>query len=195
MLRYSEQVGFAHFFVGEEMVTEERLARIEALVSPVLRDHGLCLVDLEWRGAGRRGVLRFYIDRTNSEDQELTTALGGLSIADCQRFSQEVGDLLEVSGLIPESYDLEVSSPGLDRELRKEREFRWAVGKAVRCWLREGVDGRMEVSGRLREVTAESLVLEEAGGRVWELPRLRVTKVRLELPFPNRRARRLGAAG
>ncbi|MFQ5897723.1 MAG: ribosome maturation factor RimP [Candidatus Methylomirabilia bacterium] len=174
------------------MVTEERLAQIEALVSPVLRDHGLRLVDLEWRGAGRRGVLRFYIDRTNSEDREPTAAVDGVSIADCQRFSQEVGDLLDVSGLIPEAYDLEVSSPGLDRELRKEREFRWAIGKAVHCWLREDLDGRMEVSGCLREVRDETLVLEEAEGRVWELPRLRVSKARLELPFPKRRDRGLG---
>lgn len=162
------------------MMPEERLGEIEALVSPVLREHGLTLVDLEWRRAGRRWILRFYIDRAAGSGQER------VSIGDCQRFSDAVGDLLDVSDLIPGSYDLEVSSPGLDRELRKERELRWAVGKAVRCWVREAQDGRTEFAGRLQVVTEATLTLEESGGRVRELPRVGVTKVRLELPFPRR---------
>lgn len=166
------------------MATDERLTRIEALVSPVLSAHGLTLVDLEWRREGRRWVLRFFIDKAGEGGREPGK---GLSIADCQRFSQEVGDLLDVSDLIPGSYDLEVSSPGLDRELKKERELRWAVGKPVHCWVREPQDGRTEFSGRLQAVTGEMLVLEEAGGRVRELPRLRVTRARLEFPFPRRR--------
>lgn len=166
------------------MLTDERIAQVEALVLPVLRAHGLTLVDLEWRREGRRWVLRFFIDKAGGMGQEPE---GGLSIADCQRFSHEVGDLLDVSGPIPGSYDLEVSSPGLDRELKKERELRWAVGKAVHCWLREPQDGRTEFSGRLQAVTEEILILEEAGGRVRELPRSRVTKARLEFPFARRR--------
>lgn len=165
------------------MVAEDRLAQIEALVAPVLRAHGLTLVDLEWRREGRRWVLRFTIDKGGAAGAGPGR---GPSIADCQRFSHEVGDLLDVSGLIPESYDLEVSSPGLDRELRKEREFRWAVGRAVHCWLRDPEDGRTEFSGHLRAVTEELLILEETGGRVRELPRSRVAKARLEFSFPRR---------
>jgi len=164
------------------MITEERLAEVEVLVAPVLRAHGLLLVDLEWRRVGRRSVLRFAIDKADPARERGK----GVSIADCQRFSQEVGDLLDVADLVPGSYDLEVSSPGLDRELRKERELRWAVGKAVRCWVREAQDGRTEFAGRLQVVTEATLTLEESGGRVRELPRVGVTKVRLELPFPRR---------
>lgn len=166
------------------MVTEERLAQIEALVSPVLREHDLTLVDLEWRREGRRWMLRFYIDKAGAARSQ--AGLERVSIADCQRFSQEVGDLLDVSALIPGSYDLEVSSPGLDRQLKKERELRWAVGKAVRCWVRQAQEGGTEFSGRLRAVTEETLTLEEAGGRVRELPRAAITKVRLELPLGTR---------
>jgi len=166
------------------MVTEERLAQIESLVSPVLRAHGLTLVDLEWRREGRRWVLRFTIDKG---DGTRGGSGAGLTIADCQRFSQEVGDLLDVSDLIPGSYDLEVSSPGLDRELKKDRELRWAVGKAVHCWLREPQEGRAEFSGRLRAVTEELLILEEAGGVLRELPRSRVSKTQLEFRFPRGR--------
>lgn len=149
---------------------QELTAEVEALAGPLLRAYGLTLVDLEFRRQGRRGVLRLFIDKP-----------GGVGIEDCRRLSEELGDLLDVSDLIPESYDLEVSSPGLDRELRKEREFRWAVGKRVRLWTREALEGRRELAGRLRHVTEEVLVVEEgAGARRVEVPRVLLAKARLE---------------
>jgi ribosome maturation factor RimP len=116
--------------------------------------------------------LRIFVDRR-----------GGVGIGDCERVSREIGDLLDVSGLMSQAYDLEVSSPGLDRQLRKDREYRWAVGKRVCCWLAGGA----EVRGRLVEVADERLVLEEGGERV-EVPRAAVTKARLEadVPWPRR---------
>ena len=114
------------------------LGRVEAVVSPVLASHGLSLVDVEWHREGRRWVLRLFLDKP-----------GGVTVGDCQAVSREAGDVLDVSGLIEPAYDLEVSSPGLDRELKKDREFAWATGKEVRCWVREPVDGRTEFSGRL----------------------------------------------
>lgn len=150
------------------MQDEDRGARIMAIVLPVLRDHGLELVDLEWRSRRPRSVLRVFVDKP-----------GGVGIADCERVSREVGDLLDVAGVIDESYDLEVSSPGLDRLLRSDREFRWAVGKRVRIWQAGG----QETRGRLAEATAERLVVEAEGQRV-ELPRASVTKARLDADLP-----------
>jgi ribosome maturation factor RimP len=155
---------------------DDRLSKIEAVLSPVLEAHGLSLVDAEWRRGGRRWVLRLFVDKPR-----------GVSIADCQRLSGEAGDLLDVSGLIEESYDLEVSSPGLDRELRKDREFAWAVGKEMRCWLREPLEGRRELAGRLVGVTPEHLTLVEREGHTSEVPRRLVAKARLELVSPRRR--------
>ncbi len=154
------------------MRDEELAARIEEIVQPVLRDHGLELVDIEWRPRRPRGVLRVFVDRP-----------GGVRIADCEQVSREVGDLLDVADLIGDPYDLEVSSPGLDRELRTEREYRWALGKRVRCWT---VEGR-EIRGRLAEVAEGRLVLERDGERI-EVPRADVTRTRLdaEVPWPRR---------
>lgn len=158
------------------MDESERPVKIEETVAPVIWSHGLDLVDLELRREGRRLVLRIYVDKD-----------GGATIHDCERLSHEAGDVLEVSGLIPEAYDLLVSSPGLDRVLRKDREFRWARGKRLRCWLREPLVGRTEVRGRLVEVSADQLVLETEAGRI-ELPRAALTKTRLEaeVPWPRR---------
>src|SRR5947208_13805503 len=131
---------------------EALLAKVEAVLSQVLEAHGLELVDAQWRREGRRWALRFFVDKP-----------GGAGIADCQRFSHEAGDVLDVSGLLTESYDLEVSSPGLDRELRKDREFVWAVGKDVRCWVSEPVAGRHEFGRRLEPATMGRLGAQSAG--------------------------------
>ncbi|MBI3456818.1 MAG: ribosome maturation factor RimP [Candidatus Rokubacteria bacterium] len=157
--------------VGRE--TPPRTEAIEALATPVIQAHGLTLVDLELAG-GRRTALRFFIDKP-----------GGVSIDDCQRFSQEISDLLDVADLLPESFDLEVSSPGLDRELKKDRELGWAVGKQVRVWAREPVDGRREFVGRLLEVGEAFLTLAEAPASGYpgrrQVPRALLAKVRLEV--------------
>ena len=154
------------------MQDEERDARIEEVIVPVLREHGLELVDLEWRPHRPRAALRVFVDRR-----------GGVAIGDCERVSREIGDLLDVSGLITQAYDLEVSSPGLDRQLRKDREYRWAVGKRVRCWLAGGD----EVRGRLAEIAGEWLIIDRDGERL-ELSRAEITKARLdaEVPWPRR---------
>lgn len=161
------------FFLSQEAMEEaERGARIEQVIEPVLRDHGLQLVDLEWRARRPRSILRVFVDKP-----------GGVGIGDCERVSREVGDLLDVAGVIEESYDLEVSSPGLDRLLRTEREYRWARGKRVRCWLSDG----REVRGRLVEAARERLVLDQDGQQV-EVERASVAKARLdaEVPWPRR---------
>src|SRR5436309_14959052 len=121
----------------------ERMALIEETVAPVVDAHGLELVDLEWRGLRSRGVLRVYVDKA-----------GGVGIGECERLSRELGDVLDAAAVIEGGYDLEVSSPGLDRPLKKEREYRWAVGKQIRCWLAGGAGGR----GRMPGVPADWLV-------------------------------------
>jgi ribosome maturation factor RimP len=151
---------------------EAWLGRVEAVVAPVLASYGLSLVDAEWHREGRRWVLRFFIDKP-----------GGVSIGECQAVSREAGDVLDVSGLIEPAYDLEVSSPGLDRELRKEREYEWAVGKDVRCWVREPVQGRTEFSGRLLAVSTTTLTVEGPDGPIQDVPRALVTKARLVPAF------------
>jgi len=146
--------------------------RIEGTVAPVVRHHGLTLVDVEWRGDRRRGILRVFVDKA-----------GGVGIDECSRLSREIGDLIDAEGVIDHAYDLEVSSPGLDRQLRKDREFQWALGKPVRCWLAGGA----EHHGRLTEVAPERLVLDRDGERV-ELARDVVTKARLDITVPWPRA-------
>jgi ribosome maturation factor RimP len=142
---------------------------VETVVLPAVQARGLTLVDLEVRGNGRRTAVRIYVDKA-----------GGITIEDCQGLSREVGDLIDVANVVPGSYDLEVSSPGLDRQLRRDRELRWAVGRPVRVWTREPVDGHRELSGRLVLVDEATLTLATADGPRC-VSRLLVTKARLEV--------------
>ena len=146
-------------------VGETWLSEVEVVVAPVVGSHGLNLVDVEWLREGRRWVLRVFVDKP-----------GGVTVGDCQAASREAGDVLDASGLMEPAYDLEFSSPGLDRQLHKDREFTWAVGKAVQCWVREPVDGQLEFSGRLVAASATMLRLEGSEGRTHEVPRALVTK-------------------
>jgi ribosome maturation factor RimP len=180
-----KKVGAAHFFFWGAWVENREgwLERVEATILPILVSYGLDLVDTEWQREGRRWVLRFFVDKP-----------GGVTVGDCQAVSREAGDVLDVMGLIEPAYDLEVSSPGLCRELRKDREFAWAVGKELSCWLREPIEGRRELSGRLVAVSGTELTVSEPDGRTTEVPRALVTKARLELAFgrsrpPKRRQR------
>jgi ribosome maturation factor RimP len=151
------------------MQDDEKGLEIEGVVQPVLRDHGLTLVELEWRPRRPRGVLRLFVDKP-----------GGVGIDDCQRVSRELGDVLDASALLEEGYDLEVSSPGLDRQLRTDREYRWATGKRVQCWLAGG----QEVRGRLLGIDGGFLVVEQDGGEQVKLDKASITKARLDADVP-----------
>jgi ribosome maturation factor RimP len=111
---------------------------IRAMAERVARSEGLYLVDVELKGGRSNPLLRVYIDKT-----------GGVSHADCQLVSEQLSAMLDVEDPFPGSYTLEVSSPGLDRELRKPSDFEHFAGRRARLVLREPVNGQSVVEGRL----------------------------------------------
>jgi len=116
-------------------------ARLRALAEEMASRSGYELVDLEYRRESAGWTVRLFIDRP-----------GGVTLEDCQRVSQEFGTLLEVEDPIPHPFHLEVSSPGLDRPLRKQADYLAAVGKKVRLQMRQPLEGRRHFSGRLEGV-------------------------------------------
>jgi ribosome maturation factor RimP len=114
-------------------VSSEQLAE---LVQPSLRHLGLELVDLQWR-PGRTSILRLVID-----------SAAGITLDDCERVSHAVSAVLDAYDPIAGRYALEVSSPGAERPLTTEAEWRAAVGRRVNVRLRSG-DGELVVEGRL----------------------------------------------
>jgi ribosome maturation factor RimP len=114
-------------------MSTELLANIEALIMPILTDFGMELVDLEFKREGRSWCLRLFIDKP-----------GGITLDDCVDVSRDVSAILEVEDPIPSAYRLEVSSPGLDRPLKKPADFERFTGHLMKLKTRalDDPDGR-----------------------------------------------------
>lgn len=115
--------------------------RVRALAEEVTTRRGYDLVDVEYRREPGGWTLRLFIDKT-----------GGVTLADCQRVSEEFGTILEVEDPIPNRFNLEVSSPGLDRPLKRDQDFHDALDRRVRIVTREALSGQRNFSGRLVHV-------------------------------------------
>ena len=129
--------------------------QIVALLEPAVESLGYELVDLELNFSGRRGVLRLYIDRLGAADRpaqaepESGPPGDGIRVEDCEAVSRQVSAVLDVEDPIGRDYDLEVSSPGLDRKLVKPAHFDRFAGQAVQGRLRKMLDGRRKFTGTL----------------------------------------------
>lgn len=130
-------------------------AQMVALLEPAVEALGYELVDLELNFSGRRGVLRLYIDRLAAGSEPASASPpdeprgDGIRVEDCEAVSRQVSNLLEVEDPIGRDYDLEVSSPGLDRKLTKPAHFDRFAGQAVQGRFRRMLDGRRRFTGTL----------------------------------------------
>jgi ribosome maturation factor RimP len=150
--------------------------RVIELTEPLLGQLGYELVDVEWSGAGRDGVLRFYIDYPGGIGPGGVS--GHVGIEDCARASRELSALLDVDDPVPGQYSLEVSSPGFDRVLRKPEHYGRFVGSKVRVELLQARDGRRRYTGTLAGVGPQDIELEVEGNLV-RLPFADIGKTRL----------------
>lgn len=129
--------------------------RMVALLEPVVEALGYELTDLELNFSGRRGVLRLFIDfawaaaASGDGAVDEAGAPAGISLEDCEAVSRQVSAVLDVEDPVQRDYDLEVSSPGMDRKLIKPAHFDRFAGHAVKGRLRRVIDGRRRFTGML----------------------------------------------
>jgi len=134
--------------------------KLQGLLETTVEGLGYELVNVELSNRGR--MLRIFIDKTAAVTRDSGTS--GITVDDCARVSNQLGRVLEVEGI---DYDrLEVSSPGLDRPLKKEADFARFAGEQARLTLRVPVEGRRNFTGVMRAVAGGKLELEIEGGRV-----------------------------
>ncbi|HVW77894.1 MAG TPA: ribosome maturation factor RimP [Alloacidobacterium sp.] len=145
------------------------LDQIRATAQRVAASHGLDVVELEYQGGGKHRALRVFIEKNAAERAKLAEKnpehkadqLAGITHDDCQLFSQDFGTVLDVEDLIPGAeYTLEVSSPGLDRRLQGEADYRRFTGSLVKFQTFEPVAGNRHWQGRLTEVKERTVVLD-----------------------------------
>ncbi len=144
------------------LVVEERMARMtrretfesrtEALLKPLVDAHGFELVDVEYVKEAGNWYLRAYIDKP-----------GGIAVDDCEVISRALSDKLDEEDFIAESYILEVSSPGLGRPLKKDKDFARSIGKEIEVRTFRAIDRQKEFTGILKEFDKDSftIVIEE----------------------------------
>ena len=136
------------------MTTRERaeISQVWELVAPFAAEEGMEVVEIQCRHEGGRGgrVLRIYLDKE-----------GGPNLDELSRVSRQVSDLLDVHDPVVGPYVLEVSSPGINRPLKRREHFARFVGKRVRVRTQDAIGGRRSFLGMLKEVTEDSIVIDQ----------------------------------
>ena len=120
------------------------------LIKPTLEGNGIELVDIEYKKTGRIWVLRVFIDKNQ-----------GVTVHDCQELSREIEDLIEIHELIDDHYVLEVSSPGLDRPLKKDTDFLRNKGKRIQIKTYSPINNKKENVGTVIDFVNGTLFLED----------------------------------
>lgn len=122
---------------------------VEELVTPILTEIGLELVDIEYVKEGKSWFLRVYIDKDN-----------GIDIEECGLVSERLSEKLDAIDPIPHNYFLEVSSPGAERPLKKEKDYQKAIGKNVFIKTYEPIDGEKAFEGVLTDYNGETVTVD-----------------------------------
>ncbi|MDD7113849.1 MAG: ribosome maturation factor RimP [Lachnospiraceae bacterium] len=130
------------------MKRTEIVERVEELVTPIIDENDFELVDVEYVKEGANWYLRVYADKD-----------GGITIDDCVLISRALEQKLDEEDFIQDAYILEVSSPGLGRQLKKDKDFKRSLGEKVECKLFKAINKQKEFEGILKDFTEETITL------------------------------------
>lgn len=150
---------------------DEYESKTEELVMPLIEQNNFELVDVEYVKEGSNWYLRVYIDKEN-----------GINVDDCELISRTLSDLLDEKDFIDDAYILEVSSPGLGRPLKKDKDFERSLMEEVEIKLYRAKDGSKDFKGILKAYDKESITIEEDGTDIVFM-RNEIALVRLAFDF------------
>ena len=146
----------------------DTLESVKSLLDPITREKGCFVLDVEFKREGPERVLRITLDKP-----------GGITMEECAQVNTKLGEILEQSNAINEHYVLEVTSPGLDRTLKKDSDFEWALGKNIKVSTYGPLDGKNVFKGKLFGLGDNAIVIEENGVST-EIPRDMIAKAKLD---------------
>jgi ribosome maturation factor RimP len=156
----------------KEVISLDLINRIGEIARPILDSMGLELVGVEYSGHGGRGRVRLFIDKA-----------GGVTLDECEQASRSVSVALDVEDPIPVAYVLEVSSPGLDRPLKRREDFERCKGQRIKVRTSQAIEDRWDWTGRLQGLSDGQVVLLLAEGREMMLPLDLISSARIELEW------------
>ncbi len=156
--------------------------QVRAIASRVAASYGLEIFDVQYRREASGMVLRVQVDRPGPG----ATAEESVSVDDCAVVSRDLSAILDVDDVVPTQYTLEVSSPGLDRPLKRAEDYRRFAGRRAKLVMREKIDGQGYFRGRLRGVEdgpVKIVVIEGEDRRTHRVPLDVITRANLEVEF------------
>lgn len=151
---------------------EEYEQLTEELVMPIIEQNNFELVDVEYVKEASNYYLRIYIDKE-----------GGITVDDCEIVSRALGDLLDAKDFIEESYVLEVSSPGLGRPLKKEKDFKRSIGMEVEIHLYKAIDRQKDYTGVLIAYSDDDVTIAVDDNKEMKIDRKDIALIRLAFDF------------
>jgi ribosome maturation factor RimP len=149
------------------MRNQELAEELKSFIGAYLAEQGLDLVELNCRYEPLGLFLRILADKPE----------GGITVAECSTLNHRISSMLDEKDFIPQRYILEVSSPGLDRPLANRKDFLRCKNRAVRFFLKEPVNNKLEIEGAVKEVKEESVAIETKDGAV-EIVFLKINKAK-----------------
>ena len=161
------------------MAAETVVEKVRDIAGRVAADRGLEIFDVQFRREAPGMVLRIQIDRPGPS----ATAGDSVSVDDCAHVSRELSAILDVEDVVPSAYTLEVSSPGLDRPLRRPDDFRRFAGRRAKIVMREKVDGQGYFKGMLGGLDGADVLIESENGKTHRVPFDLITRANLEVEF------------
>ncbi len=151
---------------------QEVVSKIEEIAQRVAASDGIEVVEVEFKGGGGNQLLRISIDKPQ-----------GVTHADCELISQQVGTILDVEDVVPGHYTLEVSSPGVERKLLKPNDYLRFQGKKAKIVLREPVENQRHWEGKLAGLENGTVLLEAGANRVLRFPLDQVERANLKFEW------------
>ena len=124
--------------------------KIEELVKPIIEDLGYLVYDVMYQKEGKNNFLRIYIDSSN-----------GIGLNDCELVNNSITDILDEKNYIKDQYYLEISSPGIERNLRRKEQFESNIGNKIEVHLYKQVDGKKVIVGNLKEFSEEYIIVDD----------------------------------
>ena len=161
------------------MSSSDLVGAVRGIAARVAADYGLEIFDVQFRREAHGMVLRVQIDRPGPA----ATAEESVSVHDCANVSRELSAILDVEDVVPSAYTLEVSSPGLDRPLRRAADFARFAGRRAKIVLRDAVDGQTFFRGQLAGVEDETVLIDAEDRRRHRVPLALIARANLEVEF------------
>lgn len=142
------------------------------ITEPIVDELNMEIVDIEYIKEGPHMYLRIYIDKD-----------GGVNLDDCQKVSEQVSEILDEKDPIPDNYFLEVSSPGIDRPLKNDKDLKRSIGKDVEISLYKAVDGKKKLTGQLLNYDDDNIYIKNEDSSESAIERNLISKINLAVNF------------